>query len=120
MKKFIFSVGNKNKLFKVTALTALTLCLPTMASAYNANANKVEMSQQKADNITGTVTDTNGEPVVGATIKIVGSSNGTVTDVNGKFNVSSTNLEQSKLCVNSPLYIDTRLFGEQAIGCNSA
>ena len=35
-------------------------------------------------------------------------------------NVSSTNLEQSKLCVNSPLYIDTRLFGEQAIGCNSA
>ena len=25
-------------------------------------------------------------------------------------NVSSTNLEQSKLCVNSPLYIDTRLF----------
>ena len=36
------------------------------------------------------------------------------------FNVSSTNLEQSKLCVNSPLYIDTRLFGEQAIGCNSA
>ena len=39
------------------------------------------------------------------------------TDVN---NVSSTNLEQSKLCVNSPLYIDTRLFWEQAIGCNSA
>ena len=36
------------------------------------------------------------------------------------FNVSSTNLEQSKLCVNGPLYIDTRLFGEQTIGCNSA
>ena len=35
-------------------------------------------------------------------------------------NVSSTNSEQSKLCVNSPLYIDTRLFWEQAIGCNSA
>ena len=88
MKKFIFSVGNKNKLFKVTALTALTLCLPAMASAYNANANKVEMSQQKADHITGTVTDTNGEPVIGATIKIVGSGNGTVTDVNGKFTLS--------------------------------
>ena len=90
MKKFIFSVGNKNKLFKVTALTALTLCLPAMASAYNANANKVEMSQQKADHITGTVTDTNGEPVIGATIKIVGSSNGTVTDVNGKFTLNAT------------------------------
>lgn len=35
------------------------------------------------------------------------------------FNVSSTNLEQSKLCVNSPLYIDTRLLWEQTIGSNS-
>ena len=34
-------------------------------------------------------------------------------------NVSSTNLEQSKLCVNSPLYIDTRLLWEQTLGSNS-
>ena len=34
------------------------------------------------------------------------------------FNVSSTNLEQSKLCVNGPLYIDARLLGKQAIGSN--
>ena len=34
-------------------------------------------------------------------------------------NVSSTNLEQSKLCVNSPFYIDTRLLWEQTIGSNS-
>ena len=88
MKKFIFSVGKRNKLFKVTALTALTLCLPAIASANNANANNVEMSQQKADHITGTVTDTNGEPVIGATIKIVGSGNGTVTDMNGNFTLS--------------------------------
>ena len=40
--------------------------------------------------------------------------------IHDKINVSSTNSEQSKLCINSPLYIDTRLFGEQAIGCNSA
>ena len=107
MKKFIFSVGNKNKLFKVTALTALTLCLPTMASAYNANANKVEMSQQKADNITGTVTDTNGEPVVGATIKIVGSSNGTVTDVNGKFTLSVA--KNAELQISSIGYVTKKI-----------
>ena len=34
------------------------------------------------------------------------------------FNVSSTNSEQSKLCVNSPLYIDARLLWKQAIGSN--
>ena len=33
-------------------------------------------------------------------------------------NVSSTNSEQSKLCVNGPLYIDAWLLWEQAIGSN--
>ncbi len=34
------------------------------------------------------------------------------------FNVSSTNSEQCKLCINSPLYIDTRLLWKQTIGSN--
>ena len=34
------------------------------------------------------------------------------------FNVSSTNSEQCKLCVNGPLYIDARLLWKQAIGSN--
>ena len=34
------------------------------------------------------------------------------------FNVSSTNSEQSKLCINGPLYIDAWLLWEQAIGSN--
>ena len=33
-------------------------------------------------------------------------------------NVSSTNSEQCKLCVNGPLYIDARLLWKQAIGSN--
>ena len=33
-------------------------------------------------------------------------------------NVSSTNSEQCRLCVNGPLYIDARLLWEQAIGSN--
>ena len=33
-------------------------------------------------------------------------------------NVSSTNSEQSKLCINGPLYIDAWLLWKQAIGCN--
>ena len=34
-------------------------------------------------------------------------------------NVSSTNSEQSKLCVNGPLYIDARLLWKQTINSNS-
>ena len=33
-------------------------------------------------------------------------------------NVSSTNSEQCKLCVNGSLYIDARLLWKQAIGSN--
>jgi len=34
------------------------------------------------------------------------------------FNVSSTNSEQCKLCVNGPLHIDARLLWEQIMGSN--
>ena len=34
------------------------------------------------------------------------------------YNVSSTNSEQCKLCVNGSLYIDARLLWKQAIGSN--
>ena len=36
------------------------------------------------------------------------------------FNVSSMNSEQSKLCINSPLYIYTRLLWKQTISSNSS
>ena len=35
--------------------------------------------------VTGVVTDSKGEPVIGAGIRVKGASNGTITDVNGKF-----------------------------------
>lgn len=38
--------------------------------------------------ITGTVTDNNGEPIIGASIVEKGTSNGTVTDMNGKYSLS--------------------------------
>jgi hypothetical protein len=41
--------------------------------------------QQTGRRITGTVSDENGEPVIGANILEKGTTNGTVTDVDGKF-----------------------------------
>jgi TonB-linked SusC/RagA family outer membrane protein len=43
-------------------------------------------SQIKA---TGRVTDENGEPIIGATVKVKGSSQGTVTDLNGEFSINT-------------------------------
>jgi len=46
------------------------------------------ISQQLAKNITGTVTDERGEPVIGANVVEKGTTNGVVTDFDGKFSIS--------------------------------
>ena len=40
---------------------------------------------QQAGVIKGQVLDSNGDPVIGATVKTLGSKNGTVTDLDGNF-----------------------------------
>ncbi|MDR1919776.1 MAG: TonB-dependent receptor [Tannerellaceae bacterium] len=45
------------------------------------------VTQQNGRTITGIVTDSNGEPVIGANVVEKGTSNGTITDVDGKFSL---------------------------------
>ena len=45
-------------------------------------------SQQDGRTISGTVTDTDGEPIVGANITQKGTTNGTSTNVDGKFSIT--------------------------------
>jgi TonB-linked SusC/RagA family outer membrane protein len=42
-----------------------------------------------AQTVRGTVNDESGEPIIGASVKVVGSNTGAVTDLNGKFAVSA-------------------------------
>jgi TonB-linked SusC/RagA family outer membrane protein len=44
--------------------------------------------RQQERRITGTVTDVNGEPIIGANVVMKGTTNGTVTDVDGKFSLA--------------------------------
>lgn len=39
--------------------------------------------------VSGTVTDENGDPVVGAAVRVDGTKTGTVTDIDGKFSISA-------------------------------
>ena len=39
--------------------------------------------------VSGTVVDENGEPVIGASVMIKGTSTGTVTDIDGKFSLNA-------------------------------
>ena len=45
------------------------------------------ISAAAQQNVTGVVTDDLGEPIVGATIMIVGTTTGTITDYNGTYNI---------------------------------
>lgn len=45
------------------------------------------MAQTTASGVV--VSDEDGEPIVGATVKVVGTANGTITDLDGKFSVSA-------------------------------
>jgi TonB-linked SusC/RagA family outer membrane protein len=40
--------------------------------------------------VVGTVVDEKNEPIIGATVKLIGTSKGTITDLNGKFSLSAS------------------------------
>jgi len=44
-----------------------------------------------AQNVSGTITDENGEGLIGATVTVEGSEIGTITDVNGNFSIDADN-----------------------------
>lgn len=63
------------------------LCLAASPSLQVSAAEALSMSiqQQKGNTIQGIVVDQNGEPIIGASVRVKGSKNGTVTDLDGKF-----------------------------------
>ena len=54
----------------------------------NEKKESAPIMQQAGKRITGTITDKNGEPIIGANIVEKGTTNGTVSDLNGKFSLA--------------------------------
>lgn len=50
--------------------------------------NKQQVSKGKRITVSGTVTDTKGEPLIGATIKVEGKASGMATDIDGRYELS--------------------------------
>lgn len=46
-------------------------------------------AQQQAKTVTGTVTDVSGEPIIGANIRIKGTTTDTITDIDGNFSIEA-------------------------------
>lgn len=50
----------------------------------------IKNTQNSLKKISGQVTDSKGDPIIGATLKVVGSNTGSITDINGHFSLEVT------------------------------
>ena len=72
---------------KFVFLMAMIAGLPSLPLTTKA-AETVQLTNQ-AEKISGQVLDQNGDPVIGATIKVKGTTTGTVTDLDGNFTINA-------------------------------
>ncbi|WP_025725982.1 TonB-dependent receptor [Bacteroides sp. 14(A)] len=74
------------RLFPVAILLFLFLSVPL--KGYSNEAFSSEGMQQNTVKVTGTVKDTNGEPIIGANVMVVGAATGVITDIDGNFTLN--------------------------------
>ena len=74
------------RLFPVAILLFLFLSVPL--KGYSNEAFSSEGMQQNTVKVTGTVKYTNGEPIIGANVMVVGSATGVITDIDGNFTLN--------------------------------
>lgn len=81
---------NKNKVLKSSVLP-LALCLTTMTFSPISVSKAIAEVQnvQQGELVKGTIVDETGEPIIGATVLVVGGSStqGTVADMDGNFSI---------------------------------
>ncbi len=61
----------------------------TVYATENQNVLSSEGTQQNRT-FTGKVTDSNGDPIIGASVLVKSTANGTVTDMNGEFSIQTS------------------------------
>ncbi len=74
-------------LLKATTCLFLTAGIGISACKFKASTSVMETVQQN-QTISGRITDS-GEPVIGASVVVKGTTNGTITDFDGKFSLNA-------------------------------
>lgn len=77
--------ANRQRLSMALFLCTGAILVSPLARAAGETVTPSLEVAQKAQNVTGIVTDEKGEPIIGASVKVKGSSKGIITDFNGKF-----------------------------------
>ena len=66
-------------------LFMLSLLMLSMAELYAVNPELSQVEQNRTARVSGTITDSGGDPLPGATIQIKGSTRGVIADVDGNY-----------------------------------
>lgn len=80
---FLFTASRK------ALLMMLMASAPAIQAAAATEVSPATTILQQAGKVHGIVVDDNGEPVIGATIKVQGTSNGTISDIDGNFSLDA-------------------------------
>ena len=82
------SMMNKNFDFRKGSLSFALCCLISGAGITSAFASTIPTSvTQQTRTVTGIVTDSKGEPLLGVNVVVKGTTNGTMTDMDGHFSL---------------------------------
>ena len=84
MKKVDLKTSSRSLFFMMAMSAGLTL-LPQELLAVE---NSIQAVQQ-GNNVEGVVKDASGEPIIGATVRVVGTKIATVTDMDGNFKINA-------------------------------
>ena len=84
---------SRNTLFMRSALLAGMMCIglvscPSLLSAKESASGAAQQVSQGEVTVTGTVTDEKGEPLIGASVFVKGTTTGVITDLDGKFTIT--------------------------------
>ena len=92
MENSFIKISSKRILFSTAMVSFLCMggAVPVAAES------RIDMIQQTSASVLGTVVDSNGEPIIGASVLEKGTTNGVITDFNGKF---SLNVKSSKATI---------------------
>ena len=86
--------GKKCRLLPIVFSLFLFLLIPL--KGYGDESSMPEVVQQSSK-VTGTVVDANGEPVIGANVTVVGTTQGTITDIDGRFSLNANSGAKIKI-----------------------
>lgn len=82
---------SRNALLKIAGISLLLFCTTSqvaVADTYETYA-VTATQQSKTEKLTGKIVDENGEAIIGASVKVQGSTIGTITNLEGEFTLSN-------------------------------